>query len=370
MAKITDLTGYTVTVPSGWTANAGYGRFDVVGTAYDTSELNPSPYFIDGFNIGYTWGGDGDSFWVVSDSDVICDNNVLYFNIYFNDSFEITFTGGNDVTSPDLIQWFYDNNATFTKPEEPETPEQPTTPTKKFTRLYIGEIVKTIGNKVFRKLQITAPIKFTIGGTEYQAEPSMTFGEWLESGYNTSDYYTKTITSGGVEYNPIIIAEDGDVFTVVETKGAIIEVGTPITAGAEYKTVILTQDSALPVWNGTDLTGTTWEINSQELAPMSQPLSFFISGDISFSSYTAYNGKLVDDSNNPSIKIGYKTTTINANYISFLIKSGSATKYESFDCSWWKNIVYIYITGGTDAKNTSLISWLKQYGTLTSHTMA
>lgn len=111
-----------------------------------------------------------------------------------------------------------------------------------FKKLFLGDTVATSGNKCFRKLT-TRNITFTIGGTQFEAEPNMTWGEWLESAYNTSGYYTKTITSGGVEYNPIIIAENDDAFTVVEIKGGVMEIGNGISANSEYLLVTLTQDS-------------------------------------------------------------------------------------------------------------------------------
>ena len=42
----------------------------------------------------------------------------------------------------------------------------------------------------------TAPlITFTIDGTEYQAEPGMTWGDWVESEYNVDNYYSASWSS-------------------------------------------------------------------------------------------------------------------------------------------------------------------------------
>jgi hypothetical protein len=123
--KITDLTGYTVTVPAGWSAPVGsvqcYIDFTYNGFNYNFFgcglELSPAP---DGVEIVPS-----------SNSIVFCNQqpvNVGY--IVFDNGvalttgeFTISITGGNDVSNPSLIQWFVDNNATFTPPSEPEEPD-------------------------------------------------------------------------------------------------------------------------------------------------------------------------------------------------------------------------------------------------------
>lgn len=120
-ARITDLTGYTVTVPMGWSADSGYGQFDVVGTLFNLSENYPTLYTFYGLNIGYIWTGNGDIFWTTPSTNVICDNTTLYFAMYSSFVLELTFSGGNDVDNPRLIQWLYDNNATFVNNNQPIT---------------------------------------------------------------------------------------------------------------------------------------------------------------------------------------------------------------------------------------------------------
>ena len=101
--EITDLTGTTWYVPSGWSTTAGYGLFNIkysvsssaksisLGSLtmlsigyYGTTSSQPgsgiitiSPYP----RYGYMWYADGD--------------------------FTFTFTGGTDVTNADLIAWLY-----------------------------------------------------------------------------------------------------------------------------------------------------------------------------------------------------------------------------------------------------------------------
>lgn len=254
--KVDNLTDTTWNVPAGWEAEAGYGEFDLIGTCnHDGYDDSLSP-----FCIGYYIDFKMFSLKSLANS-IVCNSNPD--SIVSSDNFILTIEGGTDVTNPKLIAW-------LSKYGELQGAEEPT-PTKKFTRLFLGAIAHTSNGKRFRKLQITAPIKFTISGTEYQAEPSMTFGEWLESGYNTDGLYTKTITSGGAEYNPIIIAEDGDAFTVAEAKGAVIEIDTPITADFGYTTVTLTQDSALQagLYDANDNLVASWDelVNTYGMNP-------------------------------------------------------------------------------------------------------
>lgn len=105
----TDLTGYTVTVPAGWSASAGFGMFDVSGTVnyYDF------PYAFSSFYVGYAINFDDGS--LVNSSNAV----VFYgfFETYPNgNSLSFTVSGGSDSSNSSLIQWLVDNNATFTPP--------------------------------------------------------------------------------------------------------------------------------------------------------------------------------------------------------------------------------------------------------------
>lgn len=97
----TDLTNYIVTVPSGWTASAGFGLFQLY------FELNGFSYTE--FNIGF------DSVYQPTSDYIFCynDNSNREFDLYNGESFSIHIDGGFGVTNPDLIQWFVDNNAQF-----------------------------------------------------------------------------------------------------------------------------------------------------------------------------------------------------------------------------------------------------------------
>lgn len=96
---ITDLTGTTWNVPSGWSATAGYGQFEVNGAVKVTNDFECS-----GFYVGYRFGM----------FDVEVASNYIYFNGYGGDTsssygFTITITGGTDVTNTSLISWLEAN---------------------------------------------------------------------------------------------------------------------------------------------------------------------------------------------------------------------------------------------------------------------
>lgn len=100
----TDLTGYTVTVPSGWTATAGYDYF-LLGVEYDGVQAS-------NFYIGYNLGDRGEPTRLAN-----------YVSIPYivaipnTEAFTLTFLDGSDTTNTSLIQWLTSNNATFSKSE-------------------------------------------------------------------------------------------------------------------------------------------------------------------------------------------------------------------------------------------------------------
>ena len=109
-AEITDLTGTTWYVPSGWLASAGYGEFNV-----SIDWTSPSNYY-DRYGASYKLLiGYEESAGVV----VAADNKIrayyslsqsggtyFYFDIISNsEALSFTITGGTDVTNADLITW-------------------------------------------------------------------------------------------------------------------------------------------------------------------------------------------------------------------------------------------------------------------------
>lgn len=104
-----DLTGYTVTVPSGWTATAGYGEFyvdyesDVLGSWY----MLCIGYGMVDREVGMPYYDKVANYISPGETSYISEPNA--------NEFSITITGGDDATNADLIEWFVDNNATFSK---------------------------------------------------------------------------------------------------------------------------------------------------------------------------------------------------------------------------------------------------------------
>lgn len=113
----TDLTGYTVTVPSGWTSSAGLGWFDIEGTVND-----PDPLYFDNLGIGYSFSAD--MFQVITSADAFSFYVSEFITQEFHPTHSITFTvtGGDDVDDTSLLQWLVDNDATFIS----STPSNPT----------------------------------------------------------------------------------------------------------------------------------------------------------------------------------------------------------------------------------------------------
>ena len=208
MSNITDLTGYTVTVPG------GYG---IVSSIIDVSidgVMNYCTYLPNNTttekNLAFNR--------LVIGNTVASSGTIGYVKGYFVDgtsgqyvsSWLVNFTvnGVDDVADPSFIQWLYDINATFEKTggeEEPETPEIPTVPHGEI--YYKGNLVATIvggetivlhtkdfkflGDIVIKNVGESNLISFTIDGTTYYAEEGMTWADWCENTtYNTGGFYT------------------------------------------------------------------------------------------------------------------------------------------------------------------------------------
>ena len=206
-----DLTGYTVTVPAGWSCVASFGNFDIQADLF----INGSSVgFIEAVDIGFTLDWE--------EGEMIPSSNVIYFRyiaaqVDSSDSFVLSNISYLDASNSTFIQWLVDNNATFTKEggeEEPDSPEEPTV-TPQGEIYYKGELVanlvegetivlhtkdfKFLGDIVIKnvgEVEEEAPtlISFTIGNTTYQAEEGMTWADWCASEYNTDGWYEHPMT--------------------------------------------------------------------------------------------------------------------------------------------------------------------------------
>lgn len=109
----TDLTGYTVTVPSGWGCISGYGSFEITHTIPDyVGEATE-------FYIGYRWS-DG-----LEQRENRCVSMQSLVNYTPSNSITLVVTGGSDSSNSTLISWLVDNNATFSNGSTPEPDPDP-----------------------------------------------------------------------------------------------------------------------------------------------------------------------------------------------------------------------------------------------------
>lgn len=107
-----DLTGYTVTVPSGWTATAGYGWYNV---DYDEYKYDSS---FSALYIGYGYEPLGRGFPLMEEMpNSVAFGSSTLMSVTNDEEITITITGGDDATNAELIQWLTNNNATFSKSE-------------------------------------------------------------------------------------------------------------------------------------------------------------------------------------------------------------------------------------------------------------
>lgn len=116
----TDLTEYQVDVPAGWTASSGYGDFNIFN-AFTLSDYYGN--YVNGYlGIGKFVSFDGElGQGTISNVSNSCSSHAdsagfpPFTNLSPTQSFSLFIKNGTDVTNPTLIQWFVDNNATFTK---------------------------------------------------------------------------------------------------------------------------------------------------------------------------------------------------------------------------------------------------------------
>lgn len=159
----------------------------------------------------------------------------------------------------------------------------------------------------------------------------------------TSDTVTiETLAKGVTAHN-----KRGDLIVGIKEAGEIVEeyAGEVVISNEE--------EPSLPVWNGTDLTGTTWNVPA---------------GWSATSSYGKFSLDYVYDGINLlELNIGYEIDFGEA-------EARVSAKSNTVMLSGYGNVVSsmpftVQITGGTDATNLRLITWLRQNGELTSHTL-
>ena len=239
MAKTTNLTNTYWNIPAGWTAAAGYGRFNVE-ISIDENGEGIGGY--ERFEVGYTIDAD-------EPSNSLTKANCVTFGPYSfweydnSKTFQIRFNGGADVTNTSLITWLEANG----EMEGGETESDVVTVTYKDTTIAI-EAGKTItlhttDKKFTEDLEIMASestvedwdgtivveggtISFTINSKSYEAEEGMIWGAWVESEYNTGGY---------VESGDVIKNSNG---WFVKLNGNSVFVYDVIVEGATYELMV------------------------------------------------------------------------------------------------------------------------------------
>ena len=107
---LTTLEGTTFEFKANeWTANAGYGSFDLQFYVLDLNGSNFEYIFENFLRIGFGPDTSDDFPFPVARSNEIClwDSYPLY--VTNSDSFIIQFVGGSDIADPDLISWVTEN---------------------------------------------------------------------------------------------------------------------------------------------------------------------------------------------------------------------------------------------------------------------
>lgn len=106
--NLISLQGATVSVPSNWTATAGYGRFDVgvIVNGNDFSKIADRE-----FDIGYAF--DPINLRIFSQANTITFGVSAFFDFNSSTALTIQFINGDDLTNSLLINWLVSNNATI-----------------------------------------------------------------------------------------------------------------------------------------------------------------------------------------------------------------------------------------------------------------
>ena len=156
------------------------------------------------------------------------------------------------------------------------------------------------------------------------------------------------------------------------------------TSGTRAFKKLTMEEPGLPIWNGTDLRGTTWVLNdSIDLVSLYNIPTDDTEEDIyGLGVSHFYNVDYVVTLPDPSsptweaevpyqkLKVFNSTSTIlEYSYSLSYIGVGDKDMRAYTDTSGWgvSGIEKIRITGGTDATNPRLINWLLENGRLTSH---
>lgn len=213
-----NLNGTNWHIPSGWVAEAGYKLLDIIGII----SVDINLYNISGgrgsFSIGYNEDG------IPTENSIFYSGDDVSGIISPNTHFELSITGGTDVTNPELIFWLK-QYGTLT------SHRMPTGLKKKFNQLYLGEIVKTDNNRKFREFETDKSIGIWILNektTEYQGNEdhiaSVTGKFYSRKSMNDETIGRMPITSIKLSANVIYLSND--YFTMISPNGVASSAGT------------------------------------------------------------------------------------------------------------------------------------------------
>ena len=329
--SVRNLTNTTWKIKEGWSCEAGYGQFNI--NFINKSGTSGAQYPIwPEFNIGYSY--------INEDGDMGATPNVIAVQfgglVYGGGGypFTISIVGGNDVENPDLIAWLEENGEL----------QKVTNLTGSTWEIPSGWSASAGYGKFNVDFEVyTPPIAdpYTPAGTLY-------IGYVFNDGNEGENYTPQANYIHFWKDNGALFQEDNSKYLAICFGDGIDATNTNLinwlyTNG--YMTVLPTEEEQV-----TDLTNTTWEINSGWSAEVGYGM-FSVNGT-------------VNSENTNRIHIGYDEMdygTARTNYISYFntdiyiprtIRPSSA--------------IALTITGGTDATNTRLIDWLYEYGELVS----
>lgn len=220
---------------------------------------------------------------------------------------------------------------------------------------------------------------------EYTVEADSIVGTWLfnESiNVNGGAWYSVNFTSNGVSY--IAFSDRRDQTSAMHDM-SLRYFKTPTTydlafggdgswRNEAYRTITISEEPtdeefivwlkanatkqgespSLPLWNGTDLTGTTWHVPAGWVAESGYKISY-ITGSIE------YNNKY--ETWPECLRIGYSSGTGKANTITW----GEAFTFQGSISS--ETEFSITFTGGRDVTSMDVIAWIRHNGELISHTL-
>lgn len=196
---ITDLTGTTWEVASGWQATSGYGKFSIE-CGITLPDWSGTVYGI--LAIGYAPNNTGTQYVSTANSIAWGETAMPHNGVTNTSTVTLEDISGADATNTSLIQWL-ETYGVCTSGGEPEAPSEHIEITyggKTYT-ITAGQTItfnckgKTmqddIGVKVVEAEEpdYVAPdvtlISFTINGVAYEAEEGMTWEQWCDSEYDT-----------------------------------------------------------------------------------------------------------------------------------------------------------------------------------------